>query len=310
MFLFTDSDLDGISCVLIGKQFFNKIDYKISNPREINEHIQTFLKDEKRFEYDKIFITDLSLDKETEELLNKHKDEFKHIQLIDHHNVEMNSDWALIKQSSYRSSEKRNIKESATSLFLQYLLRNRDMVHYKNLSKKKTNCLKEYAELVRRYDTWEFNEIYKDDEPLRLNEFFHSLTYKDYIEEVHQILSGSSCFKLSRKHNYLLDNKIKKRDDYIDRKLKKVKEFDFEGYKAGFVVAEEHISLLGNKISSLEGIDIACILIPDYNSISLRTTRDDIDLSIIAKKYGGGGHPKASGFPLKEKIDYISYFIK
>jgi len=32
---------------------------------------------------------------------------------------------------------------------------------------------------------------------------------------------------------------------------------------------------------------------------SLRTRRDDVDLSEIAKKFGGGGHPKAAGFTIK-----------
>ena len=30
-------------------------------------------------------------------------------------------------------------------------------------------------------------------------------------------------------------------------------------------------------------------------TVSYRTVKNDIDLSAIAKKYGGGGHPKASG---------------
>ena len=32
--------------------------------------------------------------------------------------------------------------------------------------------------------------------------------------------------------------------------------------------------------------------------VSLRTTRDDIDLSVLAKKFGGGGHQRAAGFSL------------
>lgn len=35
---------------------------------------------------------------------------------------------------------------------------------------------------------------------------------------------------------------------------------------------------------------------------SLRTKRDDVDLSKIAALYGGGGHPKASGFSMAGKI--------
>ena len=34
----------------------------------------------------------------------------------------------------------------------------------------------------------------------------------------------------------------------------------------------------------------------DKWKVSLYTKKDDIDVSIIAQKYGGGGHKKASGF--------------
>ena len=37
---------------------------------------------------------------------------------------------------------------------------------------------------------------------------------------------------------------------------------------------------------------------------SLRTTRDDVDVSEIAKKYGGGGHEKAAGFSTKGTLEY------
>lgn len=35
---------------------------------------------------------------------------------------------------------------------------------------------------------------------------------------------------------------------------------------------------------------------------SLRTTHDDVDVSLIAKKYGGGGHKKAGGFVVEGRI--------
>ena len=35
---------------------------------------------------------------------------------------------------------------------------------------------------------------------------------------------------------------------------------------------------------------------------SLRTQRDDVNLSEVASKWGGGGHPKASGFGVEGKL--------
>jgi bifunctional oligoribonuclease and PAP phosphatase NrnA len=38
---------------------------------------------------------------------------------------------------------------------------------------------------------------------------------------------------------------------------------------------------------------------------SLRTTHDDVDVSIIAREYGGGGHRQAAGFSTDESMDEI-----
>ncbi len=37
--------------------------------------------------------------------------------------------------------------------------------------------------------------------------------------------------------------------------------------------------------------------------VSLRTVRDNLDLSALAKKFGGGGHRRASGFSVKGKLN-------
>ena len=36
---------------------------------------------------------------------------------------------------------------------------------------------------------------------------------------------------------------------------------------------------------------------------SLRTKNSDVDLSLIAAQFGGGGHPKASGFMVEGKLE-------
>ena len=86
------------------------------------------------------------------------------------------------------------------------------------------------------------------------------------------------------------------------------------------------MSELGNEMSLLEikkrgddgektdeNVDIDCALVwywDHYNKIckcSLRGVRDDVDVSVIAGKFGGGGHAKAAGFtwdhPIEELFD-------
>ncbi len=35
-------------------------------------------------------------------------------------------------------------------------------------------------------------------------------------------------------------------------------------------------------------------------SATMRTDRDDLDLSALARKFGGGGHKKAAGFQIRD----------
>lgn len=57
-------------------------------------------------------------------------------------------------------------------------------------------------------------------------------------------------------------------------------------------------------ISRLEGVKVGLLLREESGRVkgSLRTTRDDIDVSYIAKSWGGGGHKKAAGFSIPGRL--------
>jgi len=42
-------------------------------------------------------------------------------------------------------------------------------------------------------------------------------------------------------------------------------------------------------------------------SLSLRTTKDDVDCSVIAKQFGGGGHVKSSGCAVEDLTDFLIF---
>jgi phosphoesterase RecJ-like protein len=86
---------------------------------------------------------------------------------------------------------------------------------------------------------------------------------------------------------------------------------DFDTAGAEEPYSEGIIDLL----RAVEGAEIAALIRepPTVNGptrrVSLRTTAEDVDVSLIARKSGGGGHPQAAGFsseaPLDEIIDFI-----
>ncbi|MBN1778880.1 MAG: DHH family phosphoesterase [Candidatus Buchananbacteria bacterium] len=62
---------------------------------------------------------------------------------------------------------------------------------------------------------------------------------------------------------------------------------------------------IANFLNNLSGVDAAMILKqegPDLIKGSLRTNSDLIDVSALAKVFGGGGHKKAAGFRIKGKL--------
>ena len=73
------------------------------------------------------------------------------------------------------------------------------------------------------------------------------------------------------------------------------------------VDATESSQGLSNFFNDLTGVKAVLVLTDSGKGVvkgSLRTTRDDIDVSALAGIFGGGGHRKASGFSLPGKLVY------
>ena len=69
-------------------------------------------------------------------------------------------------------------------------------------------------------------------------------------------------------------------------------------------------------LRAVEGAEIAALIRepPTGNGpsrrVSLRTTEEDLDVSAIARKSGGGGHKQAAGFPSEATVGEITDFIR
>lgn len=65
------------------------------------------------------------------------------------------------------------------------------------------------------------------------------------------------------------------------------------------------------QLRSVEGVELAATirepvhLTPPLKRVSLRTGRDDLDVSAIARQFGGGGHRASAGFSADGEIDKI-----
>jgi uncharacterized protein len=277
--LFTHVDLDGIGCSVLAKLLYEEfLEVEYVNYDNVNEKIGDFLKNTYIYDYEKIFITDISVNKEIAneiEAINESNYPYNKIILFDHHQTAewlSRYDWARV-----------DIKESGTSLFYNYLITTYMM----------PQSVEDFVGLVKSYDTWEWvtsnNQLAKD-----LNDVLYIIGREEFINSYTEHLQKDEPFVLITIHKQLLKYKRLEIDSYIENKMNQIIIMN----RIACVMAESNISELGSKICNEIECDF-CAIFTGVN-ISLRS-KGDFDVSEIAKlnRGGGGGHKNAAGIPLK-----------
>jgi oligoribonuclease NrnB/cAMP/cGMP phosphodiesterase (DHH superfamily) len=96
---------------------------------------------------------------------------------------------------------------------------------------------------------------------------------------------------------------------YKESLIKKISRYSENHKIAGYNLYIINTSILQSDIcnyilnSRQSDIVIAYYKYNDFYKCSMRVSREDIDASLIAKNFGGGGHPKASGFSIPSVQD-------
>ena len=186
-------------------------------------------------------------------------------------------------------------KESGTSLYYKYLLNN-----YNNnlLNRKSTKLLVEH---VRTMDIYDFSKTSKE-EAEKLEMIFKIYGKDRFIDKFYNVIIND--LELYSKEDLNLVELEKERiKRYIEEK--EFMEISLDNKRVGVVFAERYISELGNYlINKYDYLDYIVLINMD-KKISYRGN-GKVDLSVIAKKFGGGGHINAAGnclsSGLKEKV--------
>lgn len=186
-------------------------------------------------------------------------------------------------------------RESGTSLYYKYLINN-----YENelLNRKSTKMLVEH---VRTMDIYDFSKTSKE-EAEKLEMIFKIYGKDRFIDKFYNVIIND--LELYSKEDLNLVELEKERiKRYIEEK--EFIEISLDNKRVGVVFAERYISELGNYlINKYDYLDYI-VLINIDKKISYRGN-GKVDLSVIAKKFGGGGHVNAAGnclpFGLKEKV--------
>jgi len=181
-------------------------------------------------------------------------------------------------------------KESGTSIYYNYL---KGISNSPLLLKKSSKGL---VNQVRTIDTYDFSEISKE-EAKNIDALFGIFGRDEYINYFTKYIEDNDEFEYTEKELYLIRLEKNRMDRYIESKEKEMMRATLDGYNVGIVYAERYRSDLGNYLAEkYEDLDFI-ILINVARSISYRGI-DKADLSVISKKYGGGGHKNAAGSPI------------
>lgn len=308
--LFTHNDLDGIGCEILGRLAFEDIDVTIvKNPKDASEKVTEFMDKDEYTNYDKVFITDISVDEDTADYIDGSHERASKFVLLDHHGTAefLNEySWASVRTHGDMG------REAGTNMFFDYLAMNGLFKQQRYI-----DALTIFVEKIRRYDCWEWKELYSDFEARDLNNLLYLIGHKEFVKQyIYRLrtlpfltIGGGSWHEMFDKaDNVIIKMDNDKKEAYIDRKEKQMKTFKYSKGRFGLVFSEQYTSELGNDLSSRHPeLDFVALVDMGSNKVSLRTIHGNIDLGKdVAKLFGGGGHPKASGFEFSDDISAIA----
>ncbi|MCM3639156.1 oligoribonuclease [Sporosarcina luteola] len=285
--LLSHNDLDGVGCGILAKMAFGKqVKVRYNSISGLNREVEWFLENGDKETF--LFITDLSVNEENENRLERFYQDGGKVQLIDHHKTALHFneyEWGHVEVED--EEEKLT---SATSLLYEYLVTHEHM--------EPSESIAEFVELVRQYDTWEW-EKNNNQSAQRLNALFFLMTIEEFEDKMISRLSSDEHFNFDEFEKKLLDMEEDKIERYIRRKRRELVQTETGEHFAGIVYAESYHSELGNELGKeYPHLDYIVILNIGGKRAGFRTIHEHVDVSEVAGQFGGGGHAKASGCSL------------
>lgn len=306
--MFTHTDLDGIVCAIIMKYLCNglnvELDIEYCDYNNINERVGKFLDNcntiDYRKDYQNMFITDISINKEIAEKIEKvNRRYFIGIKLLDHHQTALwlnEYKWAKVEVIDEETKK----KNSGTSMLFKYFNFQARLIKY--LVNKNIDLLYLFAEYVRQYDTYEFKEN-NNIIPKQYNDLLNIYGREEFIKAIMFKLEVLEDLSISNSEELLLEINQNQINRYIEEKQTQIIRRKLLDYNIGVVFAERFVSELGNRLCE-NNKDLDFVVIIDMSkSVSYRGIREDINLGKdIATLFGGGGHIKAAGSEISDEI--------
>lgn len=295
--LFTHTDLDGVGCAILAKLAFgDAVDVEYCNYNTINKRLDEFVNGAEIEKFNMVYITDLSIDNDKLirriDILYSYK-----VALFDHHKTaehlkEYNWCRVVFGGDEYTTC--------GADLFYGHLV-------YAGHLSKSNRLIQKFVDAVRDYDTWRWKIL--DPQESRKVKQFNDLLYiigrDEFIDRCLTRFKGNkNVLTFSKTEKELLSRRQNEIDAYFETKRDQLMVWQWSDHESekkpikrfGIVFADRFISELGNRLCE-DRADLDFIMLVDMGAMkmSYRSTKDDVDVSVIARAYGGGGHKAASG---------------
>lgn len=303
--LITHTDLDGVACAVLYKAIYPDANIQYTTPSYINNTISKWLDDETYKYFDEVIITDLSVNKENADRIDKLVTEGKlNLQLLDHHE----SDIELAKRYQWYNElvESNGYLFSGASLLYYYLDATLTQAFKKNI----LTTYQDFIENTRLYDTWEWIKDKTNRAPGQLNDLLWITGRNKFIE---RFLSKPNIYPLTEAENALLIQYETDQTDYANKALKHTTfDYQFGKYKVAITYADRFINEVGMTIldsDEFKGSSSEAVVMIHYpNTLSIRSN-NGLAAEVIAESFDGGGHTDSAGIPLKGNSKVIPIIL-
>ena len=292
LLLFTHkSDIDGMGNAILASLAFKDLEYILcTNVHDLDERI---IKEQQKgylYNFDYIYITDLSISKEVAEILYQDKKLNNKIHIFDHHETPLKNGLNIYPNVTIEIKNN-NTLTCATKIFYNYLTKEKYL--------ESNNILDEFTEMIRKEDTYDWKRT-NDQKSHDLAILYQSLGPKKFINEMIYKIKNNDKFIFTKEENNLIDCKKEEIKDKINTYLKTLEIINIDKYKIGvcFITYEYRNEVADYLLDIKMDIDAVAMIALDNSQISLRSIKDPYAPRIIAEKYQGGGHNSAAAIPL------------
>jgi oligoribonuclease NrnB/cAMP/cGMP phosphodiesterase (DHH superfamily) len=308
----THTDLDGYTCKLMTSIYIqNEFDCYHLNYDNIIRKLNYLIKTEHN-DYSGIIITDLDISNELFILIYQISKEFNIPFLIfDHHqnSLKLKEKYETFKNKNDNLYfEVADDHECATKLYYKFLSNNLEI---ENINEVRLDCI---IETINDWDTFSFKDKegnILNENALKLNNYTKLFGFDATLELITNYIkvSGNMLFNDNEEsslstYQFIIDKEYERQN----KNIKVIEDINIDGinYTIGFISCNDNISEIASKIAVdyKDEVDFVVNLNFVYRSASFRCYSDDIDLSMIAKHFGGGGHKKASACPIT--VDFLN----